>query len=186
MNNQNNTINRFFLVLGDFNVGDKAMLSILSLPNLEKLNVTHLDQGLLFLEYLPEMNKLTECTLEFGHFMIANVKLLSEAVKRMPNLRKLCVRRINEEQTLELTSAAIMAATRQGNDVIIEQISDDNDYDDKKECKKLLKVESKKSGTAEVVHLKFVHVTKRKFFNSISKLVRKERKSHRVVKLEDY
>lgn len=97
----------------------------------------------------------------------------------MPNLERLGVKGLSDEQTLMVTCEAILAATSQGKDVAIKQEFDRNRY-------VRLKVENKSKNDKDIKTLKLniKHESERTIFDGVTGFVYKNLKDHRAYKLD--
>lgn len=104
-----------------FHVTNSALHSLLSLPNLEKLDLMLSSFEFSFLKPLPEMKKLTELHLSFiWCSYTTNMKDLCNTLKKMPNLLKLRAFGLTLTQAMMLAREAIIAARSQKKSVIVE------------------------------------------------------------------
>lgn len=132
--NNNQIIYLVYLISDGFKIENDALHSILSLPNLEKLNIESSEVDFLLTKALPEMNTLStliidcsdsssfhsSCRSESGNdFSDSTVSMtgLCFAISKMLNLKHLEVKSLSTEQSLMVTCEAITAAVRQGKDV---------------------------------------------------------------------
>lgn len=166
-------------------VGDKYLNSMMSLQNLEKLDVEYLTDGFGLIDKVPDMKKLCKFHISF-YSPLVNMGNLYNAVEKMPNLEWLQVIGLSEEQTLEFTCKAINMAISQKKDVVIQKFHIVFPIGIRKERLKIESQNSKQSESDDKKYL-FLHikVDSETYFDDVTAFVRRTLKDHLVFDLDD-
>lgn len=151
---------------------------MLSLPKLEKLNVDFSTEEFQFMKELPEMVKLTEFAIAFEKSSLLNVTNFFDAIKKMPNLKKLHVSFLSKKQTLKFTCKAIVTAASQNKDYVVEKNFIGEGY-------KRLKVESKHSDEKFQILSLRIRRSSATYFDDVTAFVQKNLKNYRAFMLND-
>lgn len=169
--------------LDGFTITSKALHSLLSLPNLKKLETDQSSVKNFRIEKpLPEVVNLSEFSIYFDSLYVAvDITDLCDALKKMPKSERLSVEGLWVAQSFRLACEAIMAATSHGKVVVVER------YDEDCCCTRELEVQSK-SDTQPVYTLKKHQILTLRFeeisetyFDDIKTFVRRNLPSHNAV-----
>lgn len=171
----------FFFFSDAFDVTNFGVKSLLSLPNLEKLDLSNSFSKFTFHGQLPEMKKMTKFSISFAESSNLNILSLNGAVTKMPALQNLRVKGLSKEQILVLIYDASIYSISLGKEVVIIE-----KRLDEKNCWKL-RIESEKNVNqvnVPTLILEFYGSCNETYFNDVSEFVYKRLKGFRAVKLE--
>lgn len=102
-------------------ITDAALHSLLSLPNLEKLDLMHSETKFCSIKGLPKMQQLSECFISFKNHSEINTSDLCDAVLKMPQLKHLSVGgTYSQKESLLFTCVLIVVAKSQGKEIDIQ------------------------------------------------------------------
>lgn len=160
-------------------VMDDLLHELLSLPNLEELEVLDSAEQFRHMKELPEMVKLSKFVLKSENASLLNMTNFFDAMKKMPNLKTLHVSSLrSEERMLTFTYEVIFLAVSQNKDVVVEKIVYGAG------CRRL-KIESKNSDGEkfQILNLR-VECSYQYYFYDVTAFVQNNLKSHRAFKLD--